>query len=115
MKRRIPSTVVIAILVLINLYFLCVALLPLDLNEVVSPLPENPGEIVLFWGALAAGVAMLTFIGWAALIALTHAICLIFTIRNRKSPIKAIRIINLVLDAANIFLIIAPIVRIILW
>ena len=58
---------------------------------------------------------MLTFIGWAALIALTHAICLIFTIRNRKSPIKAIRIINLVLDAANIFLIIAPIVRIILW
>ena len=115
MKKRIVSTVIIGILVLINLFFLCFLLLPLDLANLMPTLPENPGEVVLLWGALAAGVAMLTFIGWAASIAITHAICLIFTIKSRKSPLKAVRIINLVLDAANVFLIVAPIVRIILW
>lgn len=116
MKKRIVSTVIISVLVLINLFIFTTRLMPLDLTEFIgSPLPEDPDGITLMWTALAAGVAMLTFIGWAASIAITHAICLIFTIKNRKSPLKAVRIINLVLDAANVFLIVAPIVRIILW
>jgi len=117
MKRpRIVSTVIISILVLINLFIFTTRLMPLDLQAFIgSPLPEDPDGITLLWTGLAAGVAMLTFIGWAAAIALTHAICLIFTIKNRRSSLKAVRIINLVLDVANVFLIVAPIVRIYTW
>ena len=115
MKSRIPSTVVISILVLINLYFLCVAILPLDIGALISPLPEEHDAITLLWTGIAAGVAILTFEAWALSIAITHAICLIFTVKNRKSPFKAVRIINIVLDVANVFLIVAPITKMIIW
>ena len=115
MKSRIPSTVVISILVLINLYFLCVAILPLDIGALITPLPEEHDAITLLWTGIAAGVAILTFEAWALSIAITHAICLIFTVKNRKSPFKAVRIINIVLDVANVFLIVAPITKMIIW
>ena len=115
MKTRIPSTVVISILVLINLYFICVAILPLDIGTLMATMPEEHDAITLLWTGIVAGVAVLTFEICALSIAITHAICLIFTVKNRKSPLKAVRIINLVLDAANVFLIAAPIAKIIIW
>ena len=116
MKPRITSTVIISVLVLINLFLFVTAIAPLDFAEFVGdPLPENPGEIELLWGGLVVGVVIMAFVGWTAAIALTHAICLIFTIKNRRSSLKAVRIINIVLDVANVALIIGPIIKIISW
>ena len=117
MKRpRIVSTVIISLLVLINLYIFTVGIMPLDMQEFIgSPLPENPDGITLLWGSMAVGVAILFFTVWAASIALTHAICLIFTIRNRRSSLKTVRVINIILDIANVFLIVGPIIKIISW
>lgn len=117
MKRpRIVSTVIISLLVLINLFIFTTRLMPLDLQAFIgNPLPEDPDGITLLWTGLAAGVAMLTFIGWAASIALTHAICLIFTIKNRRSSLKVVRAINIILDIANVFLVVGPIIKIISW
>ena len=114
MKTRIPSTVIIAVLVLINMFFMT-ALLGTDLNfSGVEPQPDDAG-ISLLWGGMVVGVVLVFLHGWAIAIALTHAICLIVTVRNRKSPLLTVRIINLVLDAANVFLIVAPIVQIMIW
>ena len=117
-KKRIPSTVIVSILVLIHLYVVIVGFLPLDLDTLLSgtgQIPENTDGMVLMLGVIVVGVALLAFVGWAVFIAATHALCLIVTIRNRKSPLKSIRIINLVLDVANAFLIVATIVKIIIW
>jgi hypothetical protein len=116
MKPRITSTVIISVLVLINLFFFLSVIAPLNLADVVGdPLPEKPGEVALIWGGLAVGVAIAAFAGWALSIAVTHAICLIFTIKNRHSTLKAVRIINVVLDVANAVLIVGPIIKIISW
>jgi len=114
-KSRITSTVIISVLVLINLFIFTARLLPVDPSDFAPSLPEHPGEIALLWGGLAVGVAVLVHLGWMVNIAITHAICLIFTVKNRKSPLKAVRIINVILDAANVFLIAAPIIRVISW
>ena len=116
MRPRIASTVIISLLVLINLFLFVAVIAPLDIADIVgNPLPENPGEIELLWGGLAVGIVIVMFTVWAASIALTHAICLIFTIKNRRSSLKTIRIINLALDVANAVLIIGPIIKIISW
>ena len=116
-KKRIPSTIIISILVLINLYVVIVGFIPLEIKELLSGGTglEEPDEITLIWGAMAVGIVLLAFVGWAVLIAVTHAFCLAFTIRNRKSSLISVRIINLVLDVANAFLIIAPVVKIFIW
>ena len=116
MKPRITSTVIISVLVLINLFFFVAVIAPLDLAGFVGdPVPENPGEIELLWGGLIVGAVIAALAGWALAIALTHAICLIFTIKNRRSSLKAIRIINVVLDVANVALIAGPIIKILTW
>ena len=116
MKPRITSTVIISALVLINLFFFVTAIAPVDLATFVGdPLPDNPGEVELLWGGLVVGFVIVFLAGWALSIALTHAICLIFTIKNRRSSLKAIRIINVVLDVANVALIAGPIIKILTW
>ena len=116
MKPRIASTVIISVLVLINLFFFVTAIAPVDLATFIGdPLPDNPGEIELLWGGLAVGIVIVLIAAWALSIALTHAICLIFTIKNRNSSLKAVRIINLVLDVANVVLILGPIIKIASW
>ena len=116
MKTRITSTVIISVFVLINLFVFVNIIAPIDFSDLIgSPLPENHDAVSLMWTSLAAGIVIAVFAIWTAAIALTHAICLIFTIKNRRSPLKAVRIINIVLDVANVALIIGPIIKIILW
>ncbi len=120
MKTRITSTVIISIFVLINGFFTLYLLLPIDLNNLISdsagsmPEVENAGMIMMM-PLLLLGAMVVFFFCWMLAISVTHAICLIFTIKNRKSPIKAVRIINYVLDAANIFLIATPIIKFIMF
>ncbi len=120
MKTRIPSTVVISIFVLINSFFMFYLLLPMDLAELIKgsaesmPNVENIGMIALV-PMLLVGAMIVFFLFWMLAIAITHAICLIFTIKNRRSPIKSVRMINYILTAANIALIAAPIIKILVY
>lgn len=116
MKTRIPSTVVASIFVLINGFFTFFLLMPMDLREFLQntgesmPDTENTGMIAMV-PLLMVGAVIVFFLFWMLAIAITHAILLIFTIKNRKSPLKPVRIINYVLSAANIALIAAPIIK----
>lgn len=120
MKTRIPSTVIISIFVLVNSFFMFYLLLPMDLRELLQntgeamPDTDNMGMIAMV-PLLLIGAMVVFFLFWMLAIAITHAICLIFTIKNRRSPIKSVRIINYVLTAANIALVAAPIVKILVY
>ena len=120
MKTRIPSTVVISIFVLINSFFMFYLLLPMDIRELLQntgeamPDTENMGMIGML-PLLLVGAVIVFFLFWMLAIAITHAICLIFTIKNRRSPIKSVRIINVILTVANIALVAAPIVKILIY
>ena len=116
MKKRITSTIIISLFVLINLFVFVNFIAPVDFTDLVgSPLPENHDAVSLMWTSLAAGIVIAMFAVWTGAIALTHAICLIFTIKNRRSPLKAVRIINIALDVANAVLILGPIIKIVSW
>ncbi len=120
MKTRIPSTVVASIFVTINGFFMLYLLLPMDFRELVQnsaqsmPQEENMGMIAMV-PLLLIGAMVVFFLFWMLAIAITHAILLIFTIKNRRSPLKPVRIINYILTAANIFLIAAPIIKILIY
>ena len=73
---------------------------------------ENIGMIAMM-PLLIIGGMILFFLGWMLAVAITHAILLVFTLKNRNSPLKAVRIINYILDVANILLIVAPTVKLI--
>ena len=116
MKTRIPSTVVTSIFVFINFIVTVYILLPMDFASLISESSgalqgsENMGMIAMMPLLLVGGM-ILFFLGWMLAVAITHAILLVFTVKNRKSSLKTVRIINCALDAANIFLIVAPIVK----
>ena len=120
MKTRIPSTIVTAIFVQINSFFMFFFLLPMDLHQLLESsaesMPETDGMgMIAMVPLLLVGAVIVFFLFWMLAIAITHAICLIFTIRNRRSPIKSVRIINVVLTVANIALVAAPIVKILIY
>ena len=115
MKSRIPSTVIISVIVLMNFFFLDL-ITPLDIGTLTEPSLDSIANMGMFSmvGLLIVSGMVLFFIGWLLAISLTHAICLIFTIKNRKSPLKAVRIINYVLDVANVLLIVLPLINLFL-
>ena len=120
MKTRIPSTIVTAIFVQINSFFMFFLLLPMDLRELLEssaesmPDTDNMGMIAMV-PLLLIGAVIVFFLFWMLAIAITHAILLIFTIKNRKSPLKPVRIINYILTAANVALIAAPVIKILIY
>lgn len=120
MKTRVPSTVIISIFVLINSFFMFFLLIPMDIRELLQnsgesmPDADNMGMIAMV-PLLLIGAVVVFFLFWMLAIALTHAICLIFTIKNRKSPLRSVRVINYILSAANILLVAAPIIKILIY
>ena len=120
MKTRIPSTIVNSVFVLINGFFMFFLLIPMDYREIIQnsaesiPQEENMGMLAMV-PLLLVGAIVVALIFWMLAIAIMHAIWLIFSIRNRKSPIKAVRVISYVLDASNAILVLAPIIKIIVY
>ena len=120
MKTRIPSTVIISIFVLINSFFMFFLLIPMDIRELLQssgesmPDADNMGMIAMV-PLLLIGAVVVFCLFWRLAIALTHAICLIFTIKNRRSPLRSVRIINYILSVANILLVAAPIIKILIY
>ena len=120
MKTRIPSTIVNSVFVLINGFFMFFLLIPMDYRDLIQnsaesiPQEENMGMLAMV-PLLLVGAIVVALIFWMLAIAIMHAIWLIFSIRNRKSPIKAVRVISYVLDASNAILVLAPIIKIIVY
>ena len=118
MRKGLASTIIISIFVAINLFIFVSIFMNVNLSDVWSNTDagslDNMGEMAIV-AVLIMG-AMVTFLyGWLLAIALTHVICLIFTLKNRKSPNRVIRILNVILDACNIFLIIGPVAKVFLF
>jgi hypothetical protein len=116
MKKGILSTIIISITSSINLLTFLFILLPFDTQELIenNQAEENMEFIMVALLGSIVGFAILLIYAWMLAIALIHGICLIFTIKNRKSDTGWIRIYNYVLDAVNVFLILGPIIKILI-
>ncbi len=122
-KKRITSTIILSIILSI-LLVVVLSFLPLNFHQSHEDLQfpdasfEKYGEMSMI---LILVIAMM-FIGMTVLFfaifinaAIAAGICLIFSIKNRKSTLKAIRIINYVLDGGFAFVIVASVIKIILF
>lgn len=121
-KKRITSTVILSVVLALFL-FLCIAFLPFDVkaeiaknSKAAQDSSSDPVEGVVATGAIAfvLGIGMVFFIFMYGFIILNSAICLIFTVKNRKSSLKAIRIISYIEDGAFLFCLISSLVKMIL-
>lgn len=121
-KKRIVSTVILSITLSILLIFV-LNNLTLDLHKAFEnmqsdALIEEYGDmsmLVVVIGGLGIIVASVVFLTLFTNATISAGICLIFSIRNRKSCLKSIRIINYVLDGGFAFVIAASITKIILF
>ncbi len=121
-KKRITSTIILSIILTILLIFV-LPNLTLNLHESFENIKSNAsmGEygpmaiLVVAVGAIGMVFAIAIYCILFAAVAITSGVCLIFTIRNRKSCLKPIRIINYVLDGGFSFVIVASVIKIILF
>lgn len=124
MSKR-SSTIIIGILIVINA-ILFAWLVPFNLKEQLAGLvesstsnvPENAGEMIIIYnGVTAIGVLAILIAAYvpAFIILINSFISLIFSIKNRKSISKTIRIVNYVYDAILVVFIVFSIVKIILF
>ena len=119
------STIIIGIFIVISA-ILVVWLIPFNLNEHLarlaensnSNIPENAGEMIIIYNGVAAigGLAILIAAYVPAFIILINSfISLIFSIKNRKSISKTIRIVNYAYDAILVVFIVFSIIKLILF
>ena len=123
-NKRITSTIVIGIFLLISILFV-IWLIPFNLKERYSAYvesvqnsPKVDGEMILVLNLVAAiGALALLFAAYvpALLSLINSSVSLIFSIKNRKSSLKCIRIINYIYDVLLIGIIIFAIIKIILF
>ena len=124
MSRR-SSTIIIGIFIVIS-SILVAWLVPFNLKEHLdrlaenssSNVPENAGEMIIIYNGVAAigGLAIL-IAGYvpAFIILINSFISLIFSIKNRKSILKTIRIVNYAYDAILVVFIVFSIIKLILF
>ena len=119
MKKGMISSVIISVISVVNLWAFLFQLLPLDAQvQEMMDIYQRPEDaeygVLLFTGLAAASVMVVAYI-WLSYIAVIHMVCLIFTIKNRKVEDKKIRIYNYILDAVNVFLILGPLVKLLVY
>ena len=124
MSKR-SSTIIIGIFIVISA-ILIAWLVPFNLKEHLARLvensssnvPENAGEMIIIYNGIAAigGLAIIIAAYVPAFIILINSfISLIFSIKNRKSISKTIRIVNYAYDAILVVFIVFSIVKIVLF
>ena len=124
MSKR-SSTIIIGIFIVIS-SILVAWLVPFNLKEHLARLaessssnvPENAGEMIIIYNGVAAigGLAIIIAAHVPAFIILINSfISLIFSIKNRKSTSKTIRIVNYAYDAILVVFIVFSIVKIVLF
>lgn len=122
-KKRITSTVILGIFLLISLFF-TIIFLPITwamVNEAVEASKQsNPdagaaGQVVGAGAiALVIGVGIVLVFAIEIALAINTPIFLLFSIKNRKSTLKPIRIISYVYDGLFGAMFICAVVKIIL-
>ena len=112
-KPRIPSTIVIGIILLVALFF-GITLSPITWTMVkeMESSGSVTGDIVAAF-VVALGV-VLSIVVYAA-ITVAAGVCLIFALKNRHSTLKPVRIINYVYDGIIAALLILSIVKFIMF
>ncbi len=124
MSKR-SSTIIIGIFIIIS-SILVAWLVPFNLKEHLARLaessssnvPENAGEMIIIYNGIAAigGLAIIIAAYVPAFIIFINSfISLIFSIKNRKSISKTIRIVNYAYDAILVVFIVFSIVKIVLF
>ena len=124
MSKR-SSTIIIGIFIVIS-SILVAWLVPFNLKEHLARLaensssnvPENAGEMIIIYNGVAAigGLAIIIAAYVPAFIILINSfISLIFSIKNRKSTSKTIRIVNYAYDVILVVFIVFSIVKIVLF
>lgn len=107
-KPRITSTVILSLFLIVNA-LMASLLFSLTINNIEA---QSAGEAFALAFIAVIGGAFL-FIAFGGII-ISSAICLIFTIFNRHSTIKAIRIISYVYDGLFGAIIALSVIKIIL-
>ena len=124
MSKR-SSTIIIGIFIVIS-SILVAWLVPFNLKEHLARLaensssnvPENAGEMIIVYNGVVAigGLAIIIAAYVPAFIILINSfISLIFSIKNRKSISKTIRIVNYAYDAILVVFIVFSIIKFILF
>lgn len=121
-NKCIFSTVIIGILLIISIYF-TIVLIPIDIGRMLHGMAESSQEAgsssgtvaVAFAGAIVGAVAVVLLHGIAISLVVVSGISLIFTIKNRRSYLKPIRIINYIYDGLLGSIIVIAIIKIILF
>ena len=124
MSRR-SSTIIIGIFIVIS-SILVAWLVPFNLKEHLdrlaenssSNVPENAGEMIIIYNGVAAigelAILIAAYVP-AFIILINSFISLIFSIKNRKSISKTIRIVNYAYDATLVVFIVFSIIKLILF
>ena len=120
-KPRIASTIVLGIFLTIFL-IVSLLLLPVTWSAINEAIEESQNNSDNAAGAVAASFVIAIFLGLGvalaivayAVILLGAGLCLIFTIKNRKSTLLPIRIISFVYDGLAGAIIVLAIVKILL-
>ena len=113
-KKRITSTIILGIILTI-LIILTIIFLPTSLSalqEEASEQESAAGSIALIFVGVI-GLVLIFFFQIA--INVVSGICLIFSIKNRQSTLKPIRIISYVMDALFFAVNITTLVKIIIF
>ena len=120
-KPRIASTIVLGILLTIFLVFTFLligtswAQLSAAIEESESNADSAGGQVaVAFVLALFGALAMVLVIVVYVLLLIGNGICLIFTLKNRQSTLKPVRIISYVYDGLIGVMMIVAIVKIVM-
>lgn len=123
--RKYKSTIIIGIFIIISALFVA-WLIPYNLKERMDALiessknnvPENAGELILLYTGVAAigglAIVIAAYIP-AFCILINSSVSLIFSIKNRKSTSKSIRIVNYVYDVVLVLFILFSITKLILF
>lgn len=122
---KCKTTIIIGVFLVISTLFV-IWLIPFNLKEQLSAFaessnsntPENAGELILIYNGIAAigGLAIMIAAYIPAMIVLLNScVSLIFSIKNRKSILKHIRIINYIYDVILISFVIFSVIKIVLF
>ncbi len=109
-KPRITSTVIISIFLLINIILTC-SLFMIGFKSIKA---EEGQEAGIIFVALFAGVGIVFVLLIYAAIVVSSGVCLAFSVANRKSTLKPVRIISYCYDGLLAAVIVTSIIKIIL-
>ena len=109
-KPRITSTVIIGVFMLISVLVIA-SVYPLSWSAINDAKNNNAGDVII---AIVAAMGIVLVIALLFITMIVDALLLLFSIFNRKSTLKPVRIISYVYDGILGAAILASIIKVIL-